>query len=593
MTVPQILIIVVLILTLVLFIWDKWRFDIVAGAALVISVLLGLIKPSEAFTGFGHPATITVALVLMISYTLTRSGATEGLSKFVSKSATSVSMHVAILCLLSGVLSMFMNNVGALALLMPMAIDSANKANRSPAIVLMPLAFASMLGGLVTLIGTPPNIIIALYREQITGKPFTMFDFSPVGGVTALIGILFIALVGWRLISIRKENKSSEDELFEIDSYISEVKLNENSKILEKTIEQIEELSKDIDVLIVSLIHQGQRLHTARKSQILSKNDILLIEGSHEEIDKFITKFKLDIVTEGSVKSEMLHSKEADVYEAVITPGSTLEGRSVEQVRLRRKYSVSILAVSRQGKPYRGRLSSLRFRVGDVLLLYGHSENVAEAISSTNCLPLAERGLGLGRRKHALPTLAFFAGAILLSALGIVSIQIALAGAIIGMLVTGVFPLRDLYTGIDWPVIVLLGAMIPIGNALETTQTTDLLAKLILSLTNGTSIYFILGLTLTITMILSAVLNNAATAILMAPIAKNLAEQLGSNPDSFLMAVAIGASCAFLTPIGHQNNALVMGPGGYKFNDYWKMGLPLEIIIISVSIPAIALFWPL
>lgn len=593
MTMPQILILGILVLTLVLFIWGKWRFDVVSAAALVCTVLLGLINPDEAFSGFGHPATITVALILIISHTLTRSGAIEGLSKFVSDSVSSVSMHVALLCILAAVLSMFMNNVGALALLMPMAINSARRSQHSPAVVLMPIAFASMLGGLVTLIGTPPNIIIATYRQQATGAPFSMFDFTPVGGTVALIGVIFIAFIGWRLLRVREGGKSADEELFEIDSYVSEVKVKEDSKILEKTIQEIDEMAKDLDVLIVSLIHKGVKQHIYRRNQVVSKNDILLIEGSHEEIDKFITKFKLDIVTEGGKKAEMLHSKEADVFEVVVTPGSSLEGRSVEQARFRRKHNVNIIAISRQGKPYRGRLGSLRFKIGDVLLLYGHPDSVAEAISASNCLPLAERGLGLGRRKYAFISLGIFATAIAAVAFGLLPIQIALTGAILCMLISGATPSRELYAGIDWPVIVLLGAMIQIGNALETTGTTQLLVSSILSITEGTSVIFILGLILVSTMTLSAVLNNAATAILMAPIAKIVAEQLGSNPDAFLMTVAVGASCAFLTPIGHQNNALVMGPGGYKFGDYWRMGLPLEILIVAVTLPAIAYFWPL
>lgn len=580
-----------LVIILALFIWGKWRYDIVAIFSLLSAYLLGLISEDEIFTGFGHPATITVAIVLILSYGLTRSGAIEGLTKLIEPVAKIPSLHIAALIFIAAFLSMFMNNVGALALLMPVAIQSTLKANRSPSTVLMPLSFGSILGGLVTLIGTPPNIIISSYREQIMGEPFHMFDFAPVGAPIALIGIIFMAAIGWRFVKTRKTTANLD--LFEIDSYLFEIKVPEASHLVGKTIHELQDLLNEHDINLLSLFHYKQSYSSPPKKHKLIANDIIIVEGAHDDIDKIVATNNLEITSADSNKDALFEATETTAMEVVVGASSKLVGKTVADIRFRTNHNVNLLAISRQGQSIRGRLRSQKIQVGDVLLLYGEKEHVEYIISKIGCFPLSERGVDFGKRKMGIIALITFAAAIATSSLGLAPLQVSLGVAVLVMVLINVIPVRELYDGIDWSVIVLLGAMIPVGSALEETGTTKLLADGLLGIAGDIPLLVILILVLVITMTLSDILNNAATAILMAPIGKDIAESAGANPDSFLMAIAIGASCAFLTPIGHQNNALVMGPGGYRFGDYWRVGLPLEILIILFAIPLILLFWPL
>lgn len=583
-------IIAVLIAVLILFVWGKWRYDVVAMMALLASSLLGIVPVDKLFSGFGHPATMTVAIVLILSYGLTKSGAVEGITNLVAPLSNRPSLHIAALIFIAAFLSMFMNNVGALALLMPVAIQSTIKAGRSPSTILMPLSFGSILGGLVTLIGTPPNIIIATYRQEITGQPFGMFDFAPVGGAVAIAGIIFMASIGWRLVKTRRTTAGIS--LFEIESYLFEVKISRDSTLKGKTIREFEDIANEHDITLVAMIHKKQYYPVPSKRHLLTATDLLILEGKQQDMDKIVSAYSLKLLGADSAMEAIRHSEDTVVMEVVLAPGSAIEDKTVEQIRFKINYSVNLLAVSREGKPQRGRLRSLKLKAGDVLLLHGEKAQVEEMIGKLRCFPLAERGVDFGKRKYATLALSIFAVSIALSSFGIVPIQVSLGCAVGLMVLFNIIPIRELYDGVDWPVIVLLGAMIPIGAALESTGTTKIIADGLLSMSGGASVTVVLVAVLVITMTLSDILNNAATAILMAPIAKTIAESAGVNPDPFLMAVAIGASCAFLTPIGHQNNALVMGPGGYRFGDYWRVGLPLEIIIVAVSIPLILVIWP-
>lgn len=593
MTNDQIVITIIIFLALVLFISGRYRYDLVAFLTLTIAVISGLVSPADAFSGFAHPATITVALVLIVSSALTKSGSLEVITKLISPFGKFYFLHVTIVSLIAAILSMFMNNVGALALMMPVAIESAKRANRSPGKILMPLAFGSILGGIVTLIGTPPNIIVSGYRAKTYGVEFGMFDFTKVGGVIALVSILFLPILSWLVFRSKEQEDSDELADFEIESYISEVVVSEDSNLIGKTLKELEDELKDIDVLIVSLIRNKQKYYVPPKTQEFKKNDILLIEGGHDDIDKFISIYKLDMTGEQGKKQDILHSAETETIEAVVTPTSKISGMTLKQIKFNKNYNLNLLGVSRQGKPYRGRLHEFRVRIGDVLLLHGENEILVDTIKDVGCLPLAERGLAFGRRHKGIWALLIFLISITISVLGICPIYVSLALAVVSLVLLDIIPVKELYEAVEWPVIILLASMLPIGVALETTGTTSFLADNFLNLTNGFDIIIILTLVLVITMFLSDVLNNAATAILMAPIANSIAIATNSNPDTFLMAVAIGASCAFLTPIGHQNNALVMGPGGYKFRDYWKLGFPLEIIIVLVAIPMLLYAWPL
>ncbi|MDE0982427.1 MAG: SLC13 family permease [Gammaproteobacteria bacterium] len=591
MTTDQSVLLLILLALLVLLVWGRWRYDIVALGALFTASIFGLIPQTEMFAGFGNPATVTVIMVLIVSFGLTKSGAVEFIADAIEPISSKPFLHIAVLTFLAAFLSMFMNNVGALALLMPIAIRSTNKAGRSPATVLMPLSFGSILGGLVTLIGTPPNILIANYRQQMTGEAFTMFDYAPVGGGIAICGIFFMLFIGWKLVKVRKQTTGLE--LFDVEKYLFELKVTEESTFFEKKAGQLKGSLAEQNLTLLSMVHRREDIPVVYRRQLIAAGDLLMIQGSHDDIAQFSNNHSLLMVSAENAQREVLHSEDMQAAEIVVTPNSPIVGRTPSQLRFNRKYGVNLLAASRSGTPHRERLRNFKFAVGDVLLLHGEVDEIEEAIIKLNCYPLASRVLGLGRNAKAVPAMLTFILAIVAAASGLVSIQLALGMATVAMVLLNIVPVREFYDGVDWAVVVLLGAMIPLGTALETTGTTTLLVDEILVVAGDLSPVFLIAMILIITMTVSDVLNNAATAILMAPIAYNIALALNLNPDAFLMAVAVGASCAFLTPIGHQNNALIMGPGGYKFGDYWRMGLPLEIVIVVVALPLLLWAWPL
>jgi len=591
MTADQNILLLILLVLLVFLVWGRWRYDIVALGALFTASIFGLIPQAEMFAGFGNPATVTVIMVLIVSFGLTKSGAVEFVADAIEPISSKPFLHIAVLTFLAAFLSMFMNNVGALALLMPIAIRSTNKAGRSPATVLMPLSFGSILGGLVTLIGTPPNILIANYRQQMTGEAFTMFDYAPVGGGIAICGIFFMLFIGWKLVKVRKQTTGLE--LFDVEKYLFELKITEESNFHEKKAGELKDSLAENNLILLSMIHRRENIPIIYRRQLIVANDLLMIQGSHDDVTHFSKNHNLQMVTAENAQEEVLHSEDMQAVEIVVTPNSSIVGRTPNQLRFNRKFGVNLLAASRSGTPHKERLRNFKFAVGDVLLLHGEVGEIEEAIIKLNCYPLASRALGLGRNTKAVPAMLTFILAIVAAASGLITIQLALGMATVAMVLLNIVPVREFYDGVDWAVVVLLGAMIPLGTALETTGTTTLLVNGILAVAGDFSPVFLIAMILIITMTVSDVLNNAATAILMAPIAYNIALALNLNPDAFLMAVAVGASCAFLTPIGHQNNALIMGPGGYKFGDYWRMGLPLEIVIVIVALPLLLTAWPL
>ena len=558
----------------------------------MVSVIAGVITPKNAFNGFSHPAVITVAAVLVISSGLAVSGVIDRIAHIVVPPVKNLFFQISIMSGFSAVLSAMMNNVAALALLMPATIDSAKKVDRSPALLLMPLSFGSILGGLITLIGTPPNIVIAHYRETVAGEPFSMFDFSPVGAAVAIVGVIFLGLVGWRLLPKDRKAKSATDDLYDIDDYVAEVLVPEGSSAIGQTVKDIDNIADSCDVRVAGLIQNEKRILRLSRTRIIEENDIIILKTGPKGLDEFAHKLGLEIKG-GDYDKSLFSNADVALQEAVVSADSRIIGRKIGEIRLKSRSALNLLGVSRQGESINQALHKLVFHAGDILLLQGDNDSMTKSMDRLGLLPLAERGIAIGKRRHAWIAILLIAGAIGAAATGITGLTISLAIAALGMVLFNIIPLRDLYNTIDWPVIVLVGSMIPIGGALETTGTTDLIAAGILNLSEGYSAFFVLAVLFIVTMTLSDLMNNVATAVMMAPIAVSMAESLNANPDSFLMAVAVSSSCAFLTPIGHKNNALIMGPGGYKFGDYWRMGLPLEGIITLVALPMITLVWPL
>jgi len=579
-----------LLVVLVLFAWGRIRHDFVALVALFILVVSGVVDAGRALEGFAHPAVITVAAVLVIGKALEHSGLIDLLGKWVMRVGKNLMLQILVLSLLVAVASAFMNNVGALAIMMPIAINMARKSGNPPSHILMPIAFASLLGGMTTLIGTPPNIIIATFRGDELERPFGMFDFSPVGAVLALAGIAFITLVGWRLLP-RRAARKSDAELFDIDDYITEVEVTSDSRIKGKCLDELTEISK-ADVQILGIVRNRRRIHAPGPDEVLRARDTIILETDAEGLKTFIEDTGAKLAAGRKFRKDAEGSKSIAVTEAIVMADSPLVGRTAAGLRLRNRYGINVLAVARQERKLRRRLDKVVFRTGDVLLLQGREHMLGDTIASIGCLPLAQRGLRLGYRTKIPLALGIFGASIVTVVTGLLPVQVAFPMAAVALVLTGVLSAKEVYTSIDWPVIILLAAMIPVGIALETSGGAERIASAILLIGSNVPPWAILAIVLVLTMFLSDIINNAATVVLMAPIAIGVARGLGFSVDPFLMAVAIGGSCAFLTPIGHQSNTLVMGPGGYRFMDYARMGLPLEVIITLVGVPMIMVVWP-
>ncbi len=608
MTQDQMLIFGIIALALVLFIMDKWRYDIVALFILFLSVVVGVVPAKEAFTGFSDPVVITVAAILIISAAVGRSGFINWVLKLMSGVIDKPKLQIAMLVTMVVILSAFMNNVGALAVFLPIALSFAKKAQRSPSELLMPLSFGSLLGGLITLIGTPPNLLISNIREEMVGKPYAMFDFAPVGIGICAAGILYLS-VGWVLLPKDRRGQVAPEDQFEINDYVSEVRVPPDSPLIGQTVSKCEELV-DADLQIIGIIKNDRDRVFANPRRIIREDDHLILRCDPVTLKNFVDKAKVELagveksaddeehaeaIEEAVIEKKQvkLTSEDITVVEAVITKGSDLINTTPRLISLRSRFGINLLAVKGQSGNVRDRLKDIRFREGDVVVFQGAVETMPEMLKELGCLPLAERNLQLGRPSTLLMPIIILLAAVGLTVAGVLPISIAFLGGVIAIAVMKIMRLNELYDAIDWPVIMLLGAMIPVTEALQTTGGTEILAQLIAGVSEGLSGPALLATVMVISMMVTPFLNNAAAVLLMAPIAGTLAMKLGMNVDPFLMAVAVGTSCDFLTPIGHQSNTLVMGPGGYKFNDYWRLGLPLSILVVVIGVPLIMWIWPI
>lgn len=634
MTQDQLLILLILSIAVAMFLHGRWRHDMVATGALLACVLAGLIPPQEAFSGFAHPAVVTVACVLVLSRGLQVSGAVDALAARLLPARAGILLSLAALVGLGALLSGFMNNVGAMALLMPVAMQLATRLALPPGRVLMPLAFGTILGGMTTMIGTPPNLIVSGFRAQTGAGSFAMFDFTPIGLAVAVVGTLFIVLLGWRLVPAREK---ASTEGFETGAYVTEVRVLPDSKAAGLFLREIEARLDEAGAQIIGLVRNEVRMTAPQSSRKVLAGDILVIEADVEALPEVLSTLGLQLEEAGSSRADAAQQDgedaeqdgqhkekgkgprdprdkgetgvdegtqedekgaaradaEVTLMELVVRPEAVLIGRSARDLSLRTRYGLNLLAVSRNGNRSKSRLRTLKIQAGDLLLMQGPLEALTEFAADSGCVPLAERELRIPDRRKA-----WTAGAIMLfavggAALGLLPAAISFALGVLASMALRTIPLRAVYESIDWPVIVLLAALIPVAGAMESSGTADLIAHALLDGVAQGNAIFALTLVLIVTMFLSDLMNNAATAAVMCPIAIGTAAALGVNADAFLMAVAIGASCAFLTPIGHQNNTLILGPGGFGFGDYWRLGLPLEVLVAAVSIPLLVLVWPL
>jgi di/tricarboxylate transporter len=590
MTVEQATVVVILAGTLGLLAWGRIRYDVVALAALLVAIAAGVVRPEKAFLGFGDDIVIIVGSALVVSAAVGKSGIAESLIRSLAPRMSSSEIQVAVLASTVAVLSAFMKNIGALAIFMPIAFQVARRAGTPASRLLMPMAFAALLGGLMTLIGTSPNVVVSRMREEIMGEPFRMFDFLPVGLVLTFAGIVFLVF-GWRLLP-QTRAATAPDTLFSIEDYQAEVLLPPESPLVHKTVRDLEELGEG-DITVAAIIRERHHRYVPTGRWTLFAGDILVLHCDAHALSRIVKSAKLELAHDKELENIDAPQKDLAVVEGVVTPGSLMIGSNVEMLRLRDRYGVNLLALSRHGTRITEPLRYATFEAGDLVVLRTRADEVSHRLAVLGCLPLAERNLEIGRPRRPYLAPIVTAAAMGLAASGLTSVAVAFFGAAVLLVLLGALRLNEAYASIEWPILLLLGALIPISQALSATGGSDVIAGWLAGAAHNLPPIGALALILIAAMAVTPFLNNAATVLMMAPIGASFAAQLGLNPDPFLMAVAVGAACDFLTPFGHQCNTLVMGPGGYRFGDYGRLGMPLSVIVMVLGTFAIAAVWPL
>ncbi|MEX0672745.1 MAG: SLC13 family permease [Candidatus Paceibacterota bacterium] len=589
----QLFIFAVLVAMMSEFIRGKLRYDIVSLLALLAIIFAGLLAPEEAFVSFGHPAIIIVASMFIISQGLVLSGVIDIIGrKFISIGHHPI-IQLFLLIVVVAFVSAFVNNIGALALFLPIAIHVAKDNDISPSKFLIPLAFASHLGGFLTLIGTPRNIIVSSFRADESGfEHFGMFDFALVGLPLAIVGIIFLAFISWRLLPNRRCGSPDKCDLFEVRNYTTEIKATEDSELIGTYIKDIPEQT-GLAFAIRGIQRGESHLHQFSGFEVLQEGDVLIVSAEPEVLTELIESAKFETPQSKAKEAGVTPDEEQGDVEAVVTPRSVLVGRSWGSIPLRLRYGVNLLAVARQGARLSVPLEEITFRQSDILLFQGRKESINDSLSALGCYPLADRGLSFGRSRHVIISLSIFVVAIALATMSLVPVHIAFLAAALAMILTNIMSTRQAYESIEWPVLILLGSMLAFSEAFESSGSAGVISDFLITASDTTTPLVLLGIVLVATVIVSDFINSTTAAVLMAPIAIIVATGIGASIDPFLMAVAIGSAAAFLTPVGHESNTLVLGPGGYKFIDYVKVGLPMDIIIVVASLILLPIFWPL
>ena len=590
MTLPQWFSIATLAGMMVLFLWGKFRYDITAVIALLVALCLGIVKPADAFSGFSDDIVIIVGSALVLSAAVQRSGVIELAMGFLSRRLTRISSQLTVLTASVGVASGLIKNVGALAMLMPAAFQMAKKSDTSPSIFLMPMAFASLLGGLMTLVGTSPNIIVSRVREDLTGEPFGMFDYLPTGLGLLIVGLVFLRCA-YRLLPGDRRAAPTMGEALNISGYVTEATVPENSAACGETIADFLERHHN-EVAITTVLRDGRR-GAVHPGMALREGDVLILSGDPHELERVISRDKL-VLTGGDEESgEEGDQDHIGVIEAVVTTDSVLIGRTAGRLLMRERFGIHLIAVSRADEHLMSKPGQVVLQAGDVIVLQGPLELLPLRLKQLGALPLAQRDIRLGMSRRGWLPVLILGVAMLATATGLVPVATAFFAAAALVVITGALPVNEAYEAIEWPILIMLAALIPVSGSLESTGASGVLASGLAELAQFLPAWGAVAMILVAAMIVTPFLNNAATVLVMAPIAAGFANTLGYRPEAFLIATAVGAGCDFLTPIGHQCNTLVFGPGGYKFSDYARLGAPLSLLVVLVGTPLILLVWPL
>jgi di/tricarboxylate transporter len=577
--------------TIVAFIWGRWRYDVVALVALVAGVAIGIVPAEKAFSGFANDVTVIIACALVVSAAFARSGVVEYVLRPLLPRLTDARTQVPLLTAAVTLISMVTKNVGALALMMPIALQVARRTGTSPSSLLMPMSFGAMIGGTVTLVGTSPNILVSEVREQILGRPFAMYDYAPVGLALTAMGLVFLTFA-WRLLPRQRVGTAGLDAAIETAPYLTEVVVPPDWNLEKRTVRHLQRLADD-EIRVMALVRDGARRTRPHANTRARPGDMLLVEGDHEALDRLIDRAQLRLTRSNRPVSMEQPTEEVRAVEAVVSQDSPLVGRSAGQADLYGQHGLNLLAVSRAGYRTPAELTTMRLRPGDVVVMQGSERTLPGALKTLGLLPLAERELRLGGVRRRLVPSAILATAMILVAAQVVPVAFAFFAAAVAMIVSGAIRARESYSALDGPVLVLIAALIPVSDAIRATGGADLIAEGLASVFRGQAPILAVGAIMAVAMAATPFLNNAATVLIVAPVGAALAKLLGLNADPFLMAVAVGCACDFLTPVGHQCNTLVMGPGGYRFGDYARLGAPLTLLVLLVGTPLIVAVWPL
>ncbi|TCM14366.1 di/tricarboxylate transporter [Novosphingobium sp. PhB165] len=568
-----------------LFIWGRFRFDVTAVIALLASVALGLVPPDKAFSGFSDDIVIIVASALILSAAVQRSGLVELAVDRLADRLHRPGSQLFALTALVGAASGLIKNIGALAMLMPAASQLAKRSETNPSRFFMPMAFASLLGGLTTMVGTSPNIIVSRVREEMTGQPFRMFDYLPTGLGLLVIGLAFLQF-GKRLLPERQAPVTMGEAL-NISAYTTEATVAAQASIIGDTVGSFVD-SQEGSVEVTAVLRHGLRAEVLPDTMI-EENDILILMGDPDALERAIAGAGL-ILHEPDASDHP--DDQTGVIEAVVTAGSVLVGSNAGRLMLKERMGLRLIAISREGSRLKNKPSGVKIQAGDIVVLQGDLDAMPSQLSQLGVLALAQRPIRLGRERKGWLAIVILASAMIATASGLVPVAFAFFAGAGVVLITGALPAEDAYKAIEWPILIMLGALIPVSETLQTTGASNVLAVELARLASHLPPWGAVAMVLLISMAVTPFLNNAATVLVMAPIAAVFAHDLGYRPDAFLMATAIGAGCDFLTPIGHQCNTLVMGPGGYRFTDYARLGAPLSLLVLLAGPPLIMTFWP-
>jgi di/tricarboxylate transporter len=563
--------------------------------ALLVAMALGIVSPEKAFLGFSDDIVIIVGSALVLSAAVQRSGLIEKAVAWSSQWLRTRGSQMLVLTASVGLASGLIKNIGALAMLMPAAGQLARRSGTNPSRFLMPMSFAALLGGLTTLVGTSPNIIVSRVREQMVGEPFGMFDYLPTGLGLLVIGLIFLRLC-YRLLPADRRAAATMGEALNISDYTIEARVRDQSPIVGGTVAAFMK-ERDGEIDVTAVLRHGLA-GEVRPDLVIDAEDVLILAGDPDALERAVAASQLDPSGRDDDDEEEgeQHARARDdvgVIEGVVTALSALAGSSASRLMLRDRLGLRLVAISRQGVSLRNKPASIVMQAGDVIVLQGTLSAMPGRLRQLGVLPLAQRQISLGSTRKGWLAVAILAAAMLSTATGLVPVAAAFFAGAGLVIITGALAVDDAYEAVEWPILIMLGALIPVSGALQTTGASDVLATQLAALAKDMPPWGAVALVLAASMAVTPFLNNAATVLVMAPISAVFAGDLGYRPDAFLMATAIGAGCDFLTPIGHQCNTLVMGPGGYRFGDYARLGAPLSVLVLVLGTPLIMHFWPL